>query len=73
MSLQIELTEAEQERLTQVAAELGVSAERLVAHLVRRHLEVTTPGRTAPTNDDFAYALCESVRENEELYRRLAQ
>jgi hypothetical protein len=69
----LDLTPEEHKRLAEVAAELGASAEKLVAVLVRRHLEVTAPGRTSPTDDEFAYALRESVRENEELYRRLAQ
>jgi hypothetical protein len=73
VALTLNLTEDEEAQLAEAAARLGVSAEKLVTVLVRRHLEVTAPGRTSPTDDELAYALRESVRENEELYRRLAQ
>ena len=73
MALTIELTTEEEARLAEVAEELGVSPERLVLHLVRKHLEAAEPGHTTPTKNEFDSALSETVRENEELYRRLAR
>ena len=73
MTLTLDLTAEEEARLAEVAGELGVSVERLVRHLVRRHLETAEPGHTTPTNNEFGSALSETVQENEELYRRLAQ
>jgi hypothetical protein len=73
VTLAIELTAEEEARLTEIADELGISADRLVRHLVRKHLEAVEEKRTTPTKNEFDSALSDTVRENEELYRRLAQ
>ena len=73
MTLTLDLTAEEEAQLAEVADELGISAERLVRHLVRKHLEAVEQSRKTPTNNEFGTALADTIRENEELYRRLAQ
>lgn len=64
MTLTIELTKEQEAALKQIAARKGVSVETLAAAAVRQ-----TIAATSTTVDDL---IKDIVRENRELYKRLA-
>jgi hypothetical protein len=68
MTIQLQLEPDGLESLREEAAGLGVSVEELAADILRRHVRA----RSAP-DPAFRAALAASVRENEELLRRLAR
>lgn len=68
MTIQLQLEPDGVETLRQEAAGLGLSVEELATDIIRRHVRA----RPAP-DAAFRAALADSVRENEELLRRLAR
>jgi hypothetical protein len=69
MTIALQLDPSGFEALQAEAAELGVTPEQLAHDIVRRHLRA----RQGATDPAFRAALADSMRENEELLRRLAQ
>lgn len=59
--------------LQKEAAELGITPEQLAADIVQRHIRARTGGDTTANDAAFRAALADSMRENEELLRRLAK
>jgi hypothetical protein len=73
MTIALQLDPTGFDVLRKEAEELGVTPEQLAHDIVQRHLRTrTTPGAGA---DDPAFraALAASMKENEELLRRLAK
>ena len=68
--LQIEVADVELTGLREKASTLGVSVEEVVKQAIRQHLQ---PNYPVVPEDVFLQALADTVAENNELYRRLAQ
>jgi type II secretory pathway component PulM len=70
MTILLQLDPPAAEALRNEADGLGVSVEELAADIVRRH---TTAKSAAIPDAKFRAVLADSLRDNEELLRRLAK
>ena len=68
MTISFQLDATSQVALQEEAAAVGVTPEQLAADIVKRHLLARSP-----SDDPFRAALRASIRENDELLRRLAK
>jgi hypothetical protein len=59
--------------LQQEATDLGVTVEQLAADIIDRHIRIKTAPGSAVSDDAFKTAMEATLRENDELYRRLAR
>ena len=74
MTIALQLDETGVSALQTQAAELGVTPEQLATEIVRRHvLARATPKAIGPDDPLFKAALAASMKDNEELLRRLAK
>lgn len=72
MTIRVQLGGSGLAVLQQEAAALGVTVEQLATDILERHAGKATAARTIP-DDKFRAVLADSLRENEELLRRLAK
>ena len=70
MTIALQLDPNGYSALTAEAAELGLTPEQLANEIVQRHLRART---SSPDDPAFRAALTASMKENEELLRRLAK
>jgi hypothetical protein len=73
MTVMLQLESRGIDLLQQEAAELGVSVEQLANAIIRRHVLARADSGAAGDPTAFRRALEESMNQNEELLRRLAQ
>lgn len=72
MTIRVQLGGSGLAVLQQEAATLGVTVEQLATDILERHAGKAATARAIP-DDKFRAALADSLRENEELLRRLAK
>ncbi|MDB5305844.1 MAG: hypothetical protein JWO38_46 [Gemmataceae bacterium] len=72
MTILLQLEAPGLEALQKEAADLGVTVEQLAHDIIRQHLRARATG-SAVADTAFRRATADSVRENEELLRRLAR
>jgi hypothetical protein len=74
MTIALQLDPSGYSALKTEAAELGITPEQLANEIVQRHLRERSQAASDSANDPaFMAALSASMKENEELLRRLAK
>jgi hypothetical protein len=74
MSIALKLDQSGLTALQEEAAELGVTVEQLANDILKRHVRARVEGAKSRAFDPaFQAALAASLKENEELLRRLAK
>lgn len=73
MTVMLNLEKPGLDVLEQEAANLGLTVEQLANDIIRRHVEAKSSSVQFADPTAFRRAMADSVRENEELLRRLAK